>query len=230
MDRRAEVLRATVHEVDAFLAPTAFARDRAVEFGVAPARARVLRLGVLRSPPRSRAAATRRRRVGFVGTVAPHKGLHVLVEAFRALPDEGASLGVHGSETVHPSYAASVRRAAASDSRIRFHGPFPESEQERVLGGMDVLALPSIWWENSPLTVLEALGGGVPVVASETGGVGELIAEGAGVLVPPGDVAALRSALGDVTSGARLGEAHEPLPLKTVADHAAELEAVYGGA
>lgn len=230
MDRRALALRTTLEEIDVVLAPTAFARDRAIEFGARPDRTRVLRLGVLRSPARPRAAG-RRRRLGFVGTLAPHKGVHVLVDAFRGLGDPEATLGVHGSENVYPSYAADLRRAAAPDPRIRFRGPFPESEQERVLGEMDVLVQPSIWWENSPLTVLEALGGGLPVVASATGGVSELLAEeGAGVLVPPGDVTALREALAGVVAGTRLAGALAALPLKTATEHAAELEAIYAGA
>jgi glycosyltransferase involved in cell wall biosynthesis len=228
MDRRAAVLRATLGEVDAVLAPTSFARDRAVEFGVDPARARVLRLGVLTSAPRPRAAGPRRR-VAFVGTLAPHKGAHVLVEAFRGMPDPQATLGLHGSEIVHPSYVAGLRRSAADDPRIRFHGPFAEGAQDRVLADMDVLALPSLWWENSPLTVLEALGGGRPVVASRTGGVPELVSAETGVLVPPGDVVALRDALAGIVAGTHLGGALRPLPLKTVDDHAAELEGVYAG-
>ncbi len=229
MDRRAGALRALLDGVDLFLAPTSFARDRALEFGIAPEKARVVRLGVLPAPARPRAPG-QRRRVGFVGTLAPHKGVQVLIEAFRGIPDPDARLGLYGSESVHPSYVAGLRRAAGTDARIHFHGPFAEGTQERVLREMDVLVLPSLWWENSPLTVLEALGSGVPVVASQIGGMPELIPEDAGVLVPPGDVAALRDALRGVIAGTRLGGALEPLPLKTVADHAAELEVLYGGA
>ena len=69
-----------------------------------------------------------------------------------------------------------------------------------------------------------------PVIASRIGGMPELIPEDAGVLVPPGDVAALRDALRGVMDGTRLGGALEPLPLETVADHAAKLEVLYGGA
>jgi glycosyltransferase involved in cell wall biosynthesis len=184
---------------------------------------------VLRAPARPRSAA-RRLRIGFIGTLAPHKGVHVLVEAFRAVSDPEARLAIHGSETVHPSYVAQLRRSAAGDPRIHFAGPFTEGDQDRVLGAIDVLALPSVWWENSPLTILEALGAGLPVIASRTGGVPELMAADAGVLVPPRDAGALRSALAGVVAGTLLGDAHAPFPLKTAADHAAELEAIYGGA
>lgn len=228
MDARATALRETLAQVDCVLAPTAFARDRTLAFGAAADRTRVLPLGVLRGAACPRRAATRRR-VGFVGTLAPHKGVHVLIEAFRGLEAPDATLEIHGGTSVQPTYVAALRRAAGGDARIRFHGPFAEGTQDRVLAGIDVLAQPSIWWENSPLTVLEALGAGIPVVASRIGGIPELIPDGAGLLVPPRDPAALRAALAAIMDGA-LGEPRPPLPLKTVAEHAAELEAVYAGA
>lgn len=229
MDTRADALRAAAAGVDLFLAPTAFARDRALELGTDPARTRVLRLGVLREPPRARAAGERRR-FGFVGTLAPHKGVHVLVEAFRSLSARDATLDLHGSQSVHPAYAASLRRAAAGDPRVRFRGPFAEGGQDGVLDSFDVLVLPSVWWENSPLVVLEAQGRGLPVIASAVGGVPELVTGDSGLLVPAGDREALAGALHSVCDGVRLGGALGPLPLPTVAEHAAELEGVYAGA
>jgi glycosyltransferase involved in cell wall biosynthesis len=229
LDRRAAALRAAVAGVDALLAPTVFAHDRALEFGTDPARTRVVRLGVLREPPRARPAGERRR-FGFVGTLAPHKGVHVLVEAFRSLPDPTITLDLHGSETVHPGYAASLRRSAAGDARVRFRGPFAEGAQDAVLQSLDVLVLPSVWWENSPLVVLEAQGRGVPVIASDIGGVPELVTGDSGLLVPPGDAALLRDALASVRAGVRLAGALSPLPVRTAAEHAAELEGIYAGA
>jgi len=228
MDRRADRLRLALDGVELFLAPTSFARDRAVEFGVPGVKVQVLPLGVLTHAPRPRPAGARRR-FGFVGTVAPHKGVHVLVEAFRGLQDPEARLDVHGSLSVHPSYVASLQDAAAGDARIRFHGPFDEGEQGRILEGLEALVLPSVWWENSPMTVIEALGAGLPVVASRTGGVPEVVPEGAGLLVPPGDPSALREALGDLAAGRSLAESHPPVPFPTVDEGAGELERLYRG-
>ena len=86
----------------------------------------------------------------------------------------GLTLDVHGSPNVEPSYAASLKAAAGTDARIRFRGPFAEGEQARVLAELDVLVVPSIWWENSPLVVLEALAAGLPVIASRTGGINRI--------------------------------------------------------
>jgi glycosyltransferase involved in cell wall biosynthesis/GT2 family glycosyltransferase len=227
MDRRADRLRALAADVDLFLAPTAFARDRAVEFGLDPGKVQVRRLGAVAGPARPRPAKPRRR-VGFVGTLAPHKGVEVLIRAFRSLGRSDLTLDLHGSPTTHAGYVAGLRRLAEGDPRIRFHGAFAEGEQARVLSGLDLLALPSVWWENSPLTVLEALAAGIPVVASAIGGLPEIVAHGdTGLLVPASDVEALRRALEDVTEGRLLAGARDPVPLPTPADGARELEELY---
>jgi glycosyltransferase involved in cell wall biosynthesis len=227
MDRRAERLRALGGEVDLFLAPTSFARDRAVEFGLDAAKVQVRPLGAVVGPGRARAAGARRR-IGFIGTLAPHKGVHVLIRAFRALGRPDLTLDLHGSLTTHPGYVAELRRAAEGDPRIRFQGPFPEGEQPRVLSTIDLLALPSVWWENSPLTVLEALAAGIPVIASAVGGVPELVShDDTGLLVPPSDPEALRNALEDVAEGRRLRGGRDPVPLLTAAAGARDLEKLY---
>ena len=227
MDRRADRLRALARDVDVFLAPTGFARDRAIEFGIDPARIRVRPLGAVQGKAMARPARPRRR-MGFIGTVAPHKGADVLLRAFRTLPGSDLSLDIHGGLTTHPAYVEALRQAAAGDARIRFHGPFPEGDQPRVLAGIDVLVVPSVWWENSPLTVLEALASGVPVVASAIGGLPELVQQDdTGILVPPGDAGALAQALRDITEGRRLASERAPVTQITVAAGAEDLERLY---
>jgi len=227
MDRRAAHLRSLLADVDVFLAPTAFARDRALEFGVDPGKVHVRPLGAVPGPALARPAKARRR-IGFVGTLAPHKGVDILVRAFRALSGEDLTLDLHGSLSTHPAHVLSLRRAAGGDPRIRFHGAFAEGGQERVLSAIDLLVLPSVWWENSPLTVLEALAAGVPVVASAIGGLPEIVAhDDTGLLVPPADPGALRQALEDVTEGRHLAGGRAPVPLLTVAEGARQLEGLY---
>lgn len=229
MDRRADGLRSVCGAIDRFLAPTRFARERAVEFGVPSARVGVSAYGAVEGPNRPRPAGPRRR-IGYVGTLAPHKGAHVLVEAFRGLTAKDATLDLYGNPGVQPHYARELREAAAEDPRIRFRGSFEEGGQKQAYAQLDLLVVPSIWWENSPLTILEALSQGVPVIASAIGGVSELIADGdTGLLVPPGDGAALRAALDDVVSGRRLAQTREAVQVKTVTEGARELLELYSG-
>ncbi len=229
MDRRAVRLREVVGQVDVVLAPTRFVAERAREAGVPEAKLRVSRYGAVVEKTRPRPAGSRRR-IGYIGTLAPHKGVDVLVAAFRRLSDPGLRLDVHGSRSVSPSYADALSALAAGDPRIRFHGGFEEGRQGAVLAGLDLVVVPSIWWENSPLTVLEALAAGVPVVASRIGGLPELLDDGVtGLLVPPRDVAALEQALADAASGAKLAEPLPALPLRRAADAARELVGLLEG-
>ncbi len=225
--RRARLLEA-VAGMDVLLAPTAFVRERTLEAGVPASQLRVVTYGVVgETRPRPAGARTR---VGFVGTVAPHKGVHVLIDAVRRLAEVPLSLDIFGSLTVHPAYADGLRSLAAGDARIRFRGPFAEGGQDEALRGLDVLVVPSLWWENSPLVLLEALAAGVPVVASRTGGVPELVDDGcSGRLVPPGDPGALAEALRAVVTGRDLAGPLEPLAMKTVEAGARELLGVYAG-
>jgi glycosyltransferase involved in cell wall biosynthesis len=227
MDARADRLREALKGVDRFLAPTLFARDRAVAFGVAAERVEVAPLAALSEAPIARRGGARRR-LGFVGTLAPHKGVHVLLQAFRAHADPEATLDLFGNPAVNPAYVAGLRREAAGDPRIRWRGAFAEGEQRRVHGALDALVLPSVWWENSPLSVIEALAAGLPVVASRIGGVPEIVDDGrTGLLVTPGDVAALGRAIADLGAGRALAEPLGPLPFRTVREGAAALSQTY---
>ena len=151
----------------------------------------------------------------------------MLIEAILGLTQHDWTLDVIGNPALDPSYSARLRALAKGDARIRFRGGVAPAALEGVWDELDLLVVPSLWWENSPLTVLEALAAGVPVVASRTGGVPEVLPQDAGALVPPGDVNALRSALADVLEGRLLAGALAPLPLKTAALGARELAALY---
>jgi glycosyltransferase involved in cell wall biosynthesis len=226
LEARAAHLRDRVGALDVMLAPTGFARDRALEWGVPAHKLRVLPLGAVAGPTRPRLAGPRKR-MGYVGTLAPHKGVHVLLEAFRALARPDCSLDVVGNPALDPAYSARLRTLAAGDRRVRFRGAIPPDEIGELWDELDLLVLPSLWWENSPLTVLEALAAGIPVVASRTGGVPEIVPDGAGAFVPPGDVAALRGTLEAVLEGRCLAGPLAPLPLKTTREGAEELVALY---
>lgn len=222
LDRRAAELGAIAREIDLALAPTDFAGARAIELGVPRDRVRRTRFGV--DLPRQRREGPRRR-FGYVGGLADHKGVHVLVAAFRRLASPDLTLEIHGDPAVHPEYAAELVRLAAGDPRIRFRGPFPEGGQQDVLSGLDVVVMPSVWWENSPMSLLEARAAGAWVVASRIGGVPEILPAAAGRLVPPGDVEALRTALAEAASAS--GPLAPPPAPRTLAEEAAELESHY---
>ncbi len=132
-------------------------------------------------------------RIGYVGRLAPQKRADVLVRAFGRMREE-ASLLVVGDG---PDRALVQRLAAASPAadRITLAGFVEHRRVPAVLASLDVLVLPSAYEEmGSVLT--EAMAAGLPVVASDVGGIPEVVRHGVtGLLVPPGDVDALAAAL-----------------------------------
>ncbi len=200
---RRERLGRALRGVDVLLAPSRFlARMFVARGGLPPDRIRYLRYGLdsgtgeRPSPPES----GRRRgfRVGYLGQIAPHKGVHVLVEAFRSLDvlDGACELRIYGDMGRFPRYAERLRRLARGDARIRFEGAVDNWRVPEVMAELDVLVVPSIWYENSPLTILEAHAAGVPVLASDLGGMAEMVRHGVdGLLFRVGDAQDLAARL-----------------------------------
>ncbi len=136
--------------------------------------------------------------VGIVGRVDPNKGVHILVEAM-GRPGNGlgqAHLAIIGREHVaSAAFATDLRRRAEEllGDRVRFIAP--REDVPDVLRALDILVNASLH-EPFGRTVLEAQACGIPVVATNAGGIPELVEDGrTGLLVPPLDVAALEAAL-----------------------------------
>lgn len=141
-------------------------------------------------PPRRR-DPSRKLRVGFVGGIYPSKGVHVLVKAFRHLVGEPVTLRVHGHLDWFPDYAAELRREAEGLD-VTFAGGFAREAAEGVLSNLDLLVVPSIWYENMPITIYEARRHGIPVVVTNLGGMAEAVEHGVtGLTFPRGDDVAL---------------------------------------
>ncbi|MEZ6036993.1 MAG: glycosyltransferase family 4 protein [Planctomycetota bacterium] len=143
-------------------------------------------------------------RLGFCGVLSPWKAPHLVVEAVRR---SGADvrLTLHGrtEEPMFQQYIDGVVAAAAGDARITFAGPYGEQDAPRVFAEMDVLVVPSTWYENTPFVVLEAFAAGVPVIASDLGGLSEVVVpDRNGLLFAPGDATALQAAIERVAGDA----------------------------
>ena len=147
-----------------------------------------------RSPKAPRPAGTPLT-FGFIGQIAPHKGTDLLIEAFRTLPAGSSRLVIHGPANQDPRYYAKLEQMAAGEA-VEFRGTFPADQIERVLAEIDVLVIPSRWYENSPLVLLYALATHTPVVVTDLEGLTEFTEEGvSGLAFPKEDVPALARAL-----------------------------------
>jgi glycosyltransferase involved in cell wall biosynthesis len=163
----------------------------------------------------------------YVGRLSEEKGVDVLLEALARAPELRAN--VVGDGPARSSLERLAATLAVSD-RVRFHGRLAADDVHGAMREAAVLVVPSRWYENMPITVLESFAAGVPVVASALGGIPELIEDGQdGTLVPPDEpmilAEALRSLTTDVARAFEMGVA-----ARTKAEHvytpAAHLERV----
>jgi glycosyltransferase involved in cell wall biosynthesis len=137
-----------------------------------------------------------------VAALTADKGHHVLLDALATVTDLSWQCECAGSLVRDPAFADGVRRRAwelGLGDRVRFPGALTGEELVRAYGAADLLVLPS-HTETYGMVVTEALARGVPVLATEVGGVTEALGFGddgarPGLLVPPGDPAALSTAL-----------------------------------
>ncbi|HYR07205.1 MAG TPA: glycosyltransferase family 4 protein [Longimicrobium sp.] len=190
---------------DCFVAVSDFVRDRLITVnGTPPARTHRIYNGIDLSRfdgadrsalPRLLGVDAGRRIVFCSGRVQPYKGMQTLVDAFALLRDEGlddVELAVAGDGP----YLEELRGIAARHDLRNVHFLGRRTDIPALLAGATVAVVPSLWEEAFGLAVVEAMAAGVPLVASRTGGIPELVEEGGtGMLVPPGDARALADAL-----------------------------------
>lgn len=229
IEARLDSARQVFDRVDLFVAPSRSIADEFERLGVSRSKLRVLDHGFLPLRRVSRPSTNGTLRIGYVGTPIWHKGVHVLIDAVRALPDAAYELQIFGNLGVAPDYAADLRTRAAG-LPVRFMGEFDRDRTADVYAGLDVLVVSSIWPENSPLVISEAFMAGVPVVGARIGGIGELVEHGRnGLLYDPrsaGELTAvLRTLIDDRSRLDALGRMIPPV--KSMETHAREWEGMY---
>ncbi|HWM09597.1 MAG TPA: glycosyltransferase [Solirubrobacteraceae bacterium] len=126
-----------------------------------------------------------------VAALAEKKGHRYLLEALAELPD--ATLEIVGDGELRGELERRAR-ALGVDDRVRFLGERPKHEVAELMRAADAFVLPSLA-ENLPVVLIEAQASGLPAVATDVGGVSELVDEAAGALVSPADPAALAGAI-----------------------------------
>jgi glycosyltransferase involved in cell wall biosynthesis len=222
------------------IAPTAFVRDVYAQAGLAVDRLRVVPHGI--DLPVERIAAARelwrmregdgRLHIGYIGSIGYLKGLHVLIDAVNALPPESVTLTIYGGLSDFPDYVRDLQQRA-SHPGITFAGVVARDDLWPAMADFDVVVLPTLWYEVSPLVIDEVFAMGIPIVASNIGAMAEKIRDGEnGRLFPPGDVAALTAILDDLQHHpGQLAEWADGMPaVQSVAAHMKAIEEVYAAA
>ncbi len=191
--RRKRLLEA-LNQSDVILAPSQFLRQVFVRQGIDPDKIIYSRLGLDTSHWVSPAEVAPRTsdevRIGYIGQLSPHKGVHLLIRAFTHLnfSNRSARLKIYGNPDAFPAYSRSLQKLAGANTQVEFAGGFDNRRIAEILAETDVTVVPSIWYENSPITIMEALTAGTPVVTANLGGMPELVQDTVnGLLFKPGD-------------------------------------------
>ena len=231
LSRREKFLTERLNRIDRVLVPTRVMQQTLLQHGLDPARTTHCSYGI-RLPdgivptPRTSGPLV----LGVIG-IGEHKGPHVLIQAVRKLPEADLVVKIYGRHSDFPDYVDRLKALAARDQRIEFCGSFANDQIGDVLSKLDVLVVPSIWFENAPLVIHSAQAARLPVIGSNVAGIAELIAhDDNGCLFPPGDVDCLTEIISRLAQDrgqlTRLSE-RARMP-KTIASYTDELLAVYG--
>lgn len=237
--RRMSHVREMAGLVDLFIAPSRYLLNRyRDEFGIPAGRLRYLDYGF------DRARLQGRRRVpgesftfGYIGTHIPAKGVHQLLDAFGRIQGR-AQLRIWGRPRGQET--ESLRQIATqlpnSSSVSWLHEYRNENIVNEVFNRVDAIVVPSVWVENSPLVIHEALGAGVPVVTADVGGMVEYVGHELNGLVfrhrDPQSMAAQMQRLVDepalaIRLGARGYLQSESGEIPDIQDHVREVERIY---
>jgi glycosyltransferase involved in cell wall biosynthesis len=122
-------------------------------------------------------------RFGFFGQMSPLKGITVLVEAVKYLNKLGATdatIEIYGDYSNQPPPFQEVVTKALEEAgqSIVYHGAYDNRDVNKLMRRMDVVIVPSTWWENSPVVIQEAFTNGKPVICSNIGGMAEKVRHG----------------------------------------------------
>jgi glycosyltransferase involved in cell wall biosynthesis/SAM-dependent methyltransferase len=131
----------------------------------------------------------------YAGSFNPHKGVHLLIEAFKTISSGNALLKIYGSGPDKP-YVDNLMAMAGGNKNIEFCGLYSEDKTGEILNSVDVVIIPSLCYESYSMILHEALACNVPVVATELGGLAEKIQDGVnGFLFNMGDSKHLQTVL-----------------------------------
>jgi GT2 family glycosyltransferase len=196
---RLEHMRSAVADVRFFLAPSATLAAEFARFGLPNDRVLRCNQGISTGGFEGiRRTTSSRLRVGFAGGLQPTKGCDILIDAVEHLPAGSVAVDVLGNGG---SYHGDDRFVKAMQSRLghtamRRLGSVSHERMPAVLADLDVLVVPSTWIENAPFIIREAFAAHVPVIASDLGGMAEMVHDGVdGLLFRPGDSGGLAAVL-----------------------------------
>lgn len=215
MRMRQDFIAMQLEDIDAFILPSRFLADTYARAGIPREKMHVIWNGidVEKFSQIKKVPDPDHIRFTFIGYFGMHKGIHILLDALQYLDDpQKITVNLVGDGELLARYKNIVHERNFT-GMVKFWGKIKRIED--AYAQSDVLILPSIWPENQPVSITEAMSAGIPVIASDGGGIPELIEHGkTGLLVTMGNARDLAEKMNEIV--------HYPGKIKILGDSAYE--------
>jgi glycosyltransferase involved in cell wall biosynthesis len=181
---RNDYIALQLSKVERFISPSLYLSSTYAKAGIPSDKISVISYGVnvKRFSQVVKVSAEEPIRFTFIGYLGVHKGVHILIEAMDLLLKKGylgnlCTINIIGVGIMADDLAKFVTNNQI-ESAVKLWGKIAHTQIETVYRCTDVLVTPSIWPENEPVTILEAMAAGIPVLASAIGGNLQLVEDG----------------------------------------------------
>ena len=179
---RADTLRHLYGIYDSMIAPTDFLFDAYAANRFYPDKLKKINFGINLDLVKGYQAPRKKTdsivRFGYIGQITHHKGVDLLVKAYLGLKGDNRSLVLYGPSDQDRPYMDRLHQLSSGTNHIEFRDTFPGEELASRLSELDVLVIPSRWYENSPLVLLYALSTRTPVIVTDVKGMVEFVRDG----------------------------------------------------
>lgn len=240
MNRRNGQTANVLGQAGRIIAPTRFVRDIYLPFVPEDLKIDVLAHGIDLPTKVIEKTQSERRivrpdgrlQVGYIGSIAWQKGVHVLISAVNALSEEDVSLTVYGDLTAFPEYALHLEGLIERPG-IDLRGRLDHDALWPAIADFDVVVIPTMWYETSVLVIDEVRAMGVPVIGSDIGVMSEKILDRVnGRLFAPGDETELRAIISELIAAPEtLSDWRCKIEaVNSIDEHIRALEEIYTGA
>jgi glycosyltransferase involved in cell wall biosynthesis len=233
---RQDFMAMQLEDIDAFISPSQYLADAYVRAGIPHEKMHIVGYGIdvhrfsqISKKPRAHG----RIRFTFVGHMGMHKGIHVLLDALQFIDDiQNVTINLVGDGEFLEKYTEFVQEKGLDDI-VKFWGKIENTNH--IYSQTDVFILPSIWPENQPVTITEAMASKIPVIASNIGGIPELVDDKkTGFLFEPGNAKDLANKMLVFIQEPKLidtfGEnAYDKIKNNTYQRRISEIEKIYTG-
>lgn len=224
------VKRSTSKQVNIVTSPSKFVLNYHSDLGYfRESRKMTVRLGVDSLLGNNRQESPMTFNILYIGQLVEHKGVDYLVRAFKNIKGDDYRLTIAGTGTQE----SQLKLLAQSDDRITFAGFVSGDKKVKLFQEASVTVLPSIWYDNSPVSIYESFQYGVPIIGSTIGGIPELVIDGYnGLTVTPRSESDLEKAIQRLHDESELQQqlrehARESIQKYSFSRHIEEINQIY---